>query len=224
MIAEPRDFGDLLVEHGAASAGGNRAEAEEAHARRPFALELAIELLPQALPARRGQSGDREVLEHRLLVVLDDVRRQFRFAAVLGLQESRFVEQDVTARHLCDARRAAAGVAFDPRLGHLVETELLDRLAIEVLRPARELQEDGIVRRDFVELLACELALVIRELRGRPAAEVVDPSAVRCRLRLRGNRVEHLLARVHAVEAQLHRPVGAFLLEVRVVVDEPRHD
>ena len=76
VIAELRDFGDLLVEHAcAASAGGDRTEAEEAHARRAFTLELAIEVFPQALAARGRQSDHREVLEHRLLVVGNHVRR-----------------------------------------------------------------------------------------------------------------------------------------------------
>ena len=40
------------------------------------------------------------------------------------------------------------------------------------------------------------------------------------RLGLGADHLERLLARVDAVEAQLERPVGALLLEVRVVVDD----
>ena len=224
MVPKLRDLGELALEDArAAAACFDGAEAEEAHARGAFALELAIELLPQALSARCRQTRDCEILEHRLLVPLDDIGGEFGLAAVLGLQEPRFVEEHVASGHAGDAGGTAARVALDPRLGHLVETELLDRLAVQVLRPPRELQEYRVVRCDLIEFLAGELTLVIGELRGRPAAEVVDPSTIWRRLRLCGDCVKHLLARVHAVEAELHRPVGAFLLEVGVVVDEAGH-
>src|SRR5262249_28167815 len=155
---EVRDLGELPLEHvAAASACLNGPEAEEAHAGGSFALELAIEVVPQALAARRREAGDQEVLQHRLLVSLGHVRGQFRLAAVLGLEESGLVEQDVAPRDARDAGRPSAGIALDPRLGSLVETELLDGLAIQVLRPARELEEHRVVRRDLVELFACEL-------------------------------------------------------------------
>src|SRR5207237_4970752 len=131
VIAKHRDLGELPLEDArAASARRHRAEAEEAHAGGAFALELAIEVIPQALSARGCQARDREILQHRLLVSLDDIRRQLGLAAVLGLQKARFVAEDVAARDARDAGGTAAGVAIDPRLGHLVETELLDRLAI----------------------------------------------------------------------------------------------
>ena len=79
----------------------------------------------------------------------------------------------------------------------------------------------GLFGRHLVELLARERLLVVRELIGRPAAEVEHPLAGPGRLGLGADQLERLLARVDAVEAQLERPVGALLLEVRVVVDHP---
>ena len=66
--------------------------------------------------------------------------------------------------------------------------------------------------------------LVVRELVGRPSAQVVHPLPRPLFLRLGADQLERLFARIDAIEAELEIPVRALLLEVRVVVDETRHD
>ena len=118
----------------------------------------------------------------------------------------------------------AARVAPDPRLGHLLEADHLDRAAIEVSLRARELQQHRMVGDDRVEFRARERALVVGELIGRPAAQRVHPLSGSERLRLRPDHLDGLLSRLDAVEPQLHAPEDALLHVVRVVVDESRGD
>jgi hypothetical protein len=61
---------------------------------------------------------------------------------------------------------------------HFVETNGPDGLAaVEKRFGAAELQKHGIVGRVPIQFFARERLLVVRELIGRPAAQVVDPLA-----------------------------------------------
>ena len=184
----------------------------------PSLHPLAVFVLELAAAGRRGQARDGEVLEHLHAARFEDLLRDV-------LQDARRVpEHAADAIAVDDTGGATAGVALDLGIGHLLHAGRLDRLAVQVVRLARELQEDRVVWQDLVQLLARERRVgSSRELIGRPAAEREDPLARALAAWPAPGASPSPACAYDAVEAVFERPVRALFLEVRVVVDEPRH-
>ena len=222
MVFQCGNRGQLLL-HGArpTASSGRRPEAEEPHAGLSLTLKLPVQVFPLAPAARRREAGLIEVVEHGQTAGTDHVHRQVGPRPVRGVKKFCGVPDRSASSDANDAGRPPAGGAHDPRLIHFVEPDGLDRFAVDEGLCAAGLKKHGIVGGVLVQLVAREQLLVVRELVGRPPAEIEHPLAGPAGLCLGADHLERLLARIDAIQAKFERPVRALLLEVRVVVDHP---